>query len=723
VISRNSIVQLVEGASGALTNRSLASGEAQSTNDLAASGPKGGDYPELLFLVAFAAFALATWFAFTLAEVGHDRPTIVLALGVAALVGGGTWALRRRRRFPGVGDVVGVLVPLVAAVALFFPPDEWILGGLDPGGYVNGGASIARTGGIVDREAALSSLPNQIEQTLFILDGNRLPGFYVVREDFSGFIPTGYTITQDLVVPHGFHLYPTALAFGYALGGIRSELFVTPLLAVSAVVGFFFLVRSLFGVTIAALSSLLLATSPAEVWFARYPAAEIMTQLLLFGSLLAFVRMVVAPGPRVALLAGFALGLVHLTKIELLPIPFLFGTFFCVQALAGRFDRRWLWCIGAYLGVLAQAIWHARNFASWYTVITVRESVSTGVAVAAGFASIGLLGFTSVVLVSPWARRKVSEAVTHPRTNAVLSMALPVTLIALALYYYFIRPLGAEAGPANQLAAANAAIVNNRESFVRLGWFVTQAGLALGVIGWAIILRQHRNRAMLLPMLLIAADAYFFLSDPKITPVYYWAARRWVTLIIPAVCLGIAVSICALAPRARREWGRALLTITCVGVLVYQLIPVLNPLVGYVEYEGAITEIGALAQSFPANAVVLFANDDAGIRFSVPMEYLFQRTSILVPADPQVEKAVVAAAELWSRQGRPVYWVAVHKSGQLAALGLSGALIQSTLIDVPEKIATSDRPPGADGEFQVRIDVWKLDPSIRLAQERTGRLS
>ncbi|HUX86114.1 MAG TPA: hypothetical protein VMW65_03850, partial [Chloroflexota bacterium] len=351
---------------------------------------------------------------------------------------------------------------------------------------------------------------------------------------------------------------------------------------------------------------------------------------------------------------------------------------------------------------------HARNFASWYTVLTLRDSVPLKLAIAAGSAAILMLLLTLTIVLLPAARRRVSTVLTSPRWEPLVSWGLPAVVATLAIYAYFIRPLGSQPVLGSQISDARLALMNTQQSFVRLGWFVTPIGLAFGVLGWMIILRSWRNRLTALPILLIATDAYFFLADARITPVYYWAARRWIPLVIPGVCLGIAVALVWLAPRTLQNWKRMFLPIGVAAILLVELFPNIQPLLGYVEYRGAVSQLGKLASDVPPNSVVLFANGDAGTRFSVPMEYIFERTSILVPKDVQVDDAIVRAARLWASQGRPIYWIGPDNSTGPQQIGLTGQVTAKETISLPEKIATSDGPPGADGIFKVTVAVWRL---------------
>ena len=74
--------------------------------------------------------------------------------------------------------------------------------------------------------------------------------------------------------------------------------------------------RALFGRTAAAAAAALLALNVIEVWFARYPNAEVVMQALLFAALLATARAHVDGDPFFAPVAGALLGLLLFLRFD-----------------------------------------------------------------------------------------------------------------------------------------------------------------------------------------------------------------------------------------------------------------------------------------------------------------------------------------------------------------------------------------------------------------------
>jgi len=687
---------------------------AQPTQEAPTSIPQETlDYLEVAYLLLFAAFLLTSWVSFTLAELGLDRPVVVLAFGVVGLVVGGAVVFRRRWKAVAPGALAGLALPVLIGAVLYFPPDEWVLGALDPGTYINAGAMIARTGSIVFHSSTLAAMDPAQRAVLFpdphsLVADARLPGFYLSSLQFHGVVPVGFAASADRIVPHAFHFYPSVLAFGYAVGGISTELLVTPLLAVAGLAGFYLALRRLFGAKIAAVAAFFLSLGPAQVWFARYPDAEILVQLLLFAGFLAFVAMIDSPSRPLAVLAGLAFGAVHLAKIEMLPLPFLIAGFFAYQAAIQRFDRRWWWFIWAYVAFLVHAILHGVLIANFYAMAILEETVSLRLVVAVVAVVVVAALVSGILFISPAARWRVRIVLTDDFWETPVAVGLPLAIGILALYAYYIRPMGSSLTPAEQLDPVKLYVMNNVQSFLRLGWYVTPLGLLLGTLGWMFIAHQDRDRRTALPLLIIVVDTLLFLYDVKITPVHYWAARRWVPLVIPGFCLAAAYLLARLLPRERKQWFQAVVPLGCGLVMIAGLLGGTRPLLGYVEYRGATQQLGQLAATFPSDSVVLFADGDSGQRFSVTLDFLFGRTSLIISADPRMDAAAGLAARRWLAQGRPVYWVATPQLPGPTEIGLNGQIVARQTISLPEKLVTRDQRPGADGLFRQELEIWQL---------------
>jgi hypothetical protein len=162
-------------------------------------------------------------------------------------------------------------------------------------------------------------------------------------------------------------------------------------------------------------------------------------------------------------------------------------------------------------------------------------------------------------------------------------------------------------------------------------------------------------------------------------------------------------------PTSAKHRFDALLPIVFGVVMLLGLYRGTQPLLGYVEYRGAVSQLSELANRVPSDAIVLFAEGDSGERFSTPVEYLFGRTSIVVWPTAEAYGAANAEARQWLAQGTPVFWVSTPDLPGPEAVGLSGQIIARQHVALVEKLAERNVAPGPEGLFQQDLQIWQID--------------
>ena len=104
---------------------------------------------------------------------------------------------------------------------LYGPPAEYVLGGKDPGGYVNEGVQIAQRGALVATDPVIASVPAEFRD--LVLPSHNTPSYYGSR--FMGFYvldPEAGTILGQFP-----HFLPASIAIGYGLDGLTGVRHVT----------------------------------------------------------------------------------------------------------------------------------------------------------------------------------------------------------------------------------------------------------------------------------------------------------------------------------------------------------------------------------------------------------------------------------------------------------------------------------------------------------------
>jgi 4-amino-4-deoxy-L-arabinose transferase-like glycosyltransferase len=622
--------------------------------------PLGG-----LFAFALTGILLTGWVALVMAEAGCFSASVLLIGNiVVGLVG---WLIGQRRKahweweslWWGEPVLIGLLMLMMGV--LYFRPHEFIFGGADAGVYVNLGANIARTGKWLIHIPELAAIPRDAypmffreHPPYFIPRYNYLPGFYVPD---SG---------AQTVIPQFYPLHPVWLAIAHGIGGIWANLYMTPLWGMLGVLAFYFAVREAFDRRLAAVAATLLALTPTQVWFARYPTSEVLTQFLLFGGLWAFARYERDGEGWAAVLAGVALGEVMLARIDTYFLIGVLPAYAAYLRLRRQLNRRFWWFAGPMLVLMLHSLLHAR-FQGWpyfYNVYLAGHAFTP--------ARLSLLAGGLVILgvIFSLADRGVTRPngwVRLARIRRVGLYVVAVMLVFLAAYAYFLRPLQADPTRASPYWYGGNTIPDVEPyNMVRLGWYLSRPGLALGVLGMAAIVSRKVNRRT---WMIIGIGLFFsvlFLYRTFNNPHHVYVMRRYVPAVIPTFALGIAYA--ALLPANWRRIGEvasAGLVVALAGLMVYKG----QVMIPQVDYQGAVEQFRRFAELVPQDAIVLFNDDEpvgaAGV-FGTPLAFLEGRAVLDLREDHLDLGLLDVLVEGWQAAGRPV--VVVEGSSPVGGL-------------------------------------------------------
>ena len=520
-------------------------------------GDPARSWVEATFLAIVTVVVLSGWLATLLATFGlFSLATLAVALLVSCLASRGMvyYAPTRPRFAPPTRHEWLLLALLLLCAALYFRPHDYLLAGIDPGSYVNLAAAIADTGRFANQ--------GDPAWTALVTEHATFTQHYVPTHSnqFLGWYTESTPLVDGLaVVPQFFPFHPSLMAVAIAVGdalngvldipalGLKLGLRVTPLWGVLGVAALFYLGRTLFSANVGLLAAALLALSPLQIYFARYPTTEPLTLLLIFCALWGFQQLwedsifrrsgrARPPTTPEAFFAAATLGAALLTRIDLPLVVVLLAGFTLLRWRQGHWSRAWT-VFSATLALLAT---HAVLSALLINDTYVRHTYG-GVLPQLGGRN-ALLAVAAALVVAAVA------LALYPAIDARLTLrrllearptrlALALALVALSAYAYFVRPLGSE-----RLDAQN---------WLRLGWYLTPLGLLLATHGWARILWSSslvRIGPLALIGLLTTVQYVFRLLN---NPVQIYGMRRYVPIVLPVLMLGTAVAI--LAPL---EWRR-----------------------------------------------------------------------------------------------------------------------------------------------------------------------
>jgi hypothetical protein len=688
----------------------------------------------LVFAALAAGTVLVGWQALVLAEArAFSLPTLALAWAAAVglLLALEAWRRRNGRwpapvearaaapplldRWPAWAEGVVLGVWLLAACWLFFRPHEMVAGASDAGVYVSLSASIAQTGGILLQDDTLAALdPALSPAVLRPLPGSPVapvylfPGFYVVGE------PPGE------ITPQFYPLHPVWQAVGFALASlsgsseaaVMASLLLPGLWALLGALAVYLTVRQFAGWETAALALAGLTLCGLQIWFARYPTAETLTQFLIWSGLFAFGAWLAGerPGGLWALVAGLCFGGVFLVRVDILVLLPVFGLVGLLLLGSGRRILSEPDSLAWFLTPLAALITHSFIHAWFQSRPYFVVHSGLGLRLLEVNWLIPLVAVLAAVAGVVLIRRAASSlAAGYERTRRWAVLALIGATLVWAFYGWFVRPVLGEAVIRQDFFSQQAIPLTDHENWLRLSWYLSPVGVWLGVAGICVLIARVDRRTAL--MLVVGAlFSALYLWNLRANPHQVYAMRRFVPVVVPFFCVAAAAFIGWVA-EGRTAWRRAvaaLLALIWLGGMAWSA----RGLVSQVDHRGLTGQLAALDATLEPGSVLLF-NDQAvigqGDYFGTPLQFVFGH-DVFSLRDPAATSPsdLVKAVEFWQNSGRAVYWIGDPEP--LGRLGLAADEAPRTLSSRHLE-EVYDRRPTAVLADEWTLRIAKLRPS------------
>jgi len=552
-----------------------------------------------------------------------------------------------------------VLCALLCVAGLCFcRPHEYVGGGWDPGVYLQTGASVARRGGINYEDPFFADIPADLQDAFVHRRAGwrqRFPGFRLVQSE------------RLLVNPQFYHLFPCLLAVFYGLGGAGWALMVNPVVSLLGVAAVYLAARVAFGRRAALIAAVVLAGNGVQIWFARFPTAEMLTQFLLWSGLYLLGGHMAEHRRGWGWLGATCIGgalLARVSAIMFMAPLALVLVVRCFQGHARRDIPVILWASGFGLASWAYGRWMAWSYFDpgrvlWILAVghwKVCVSVMIGLVVLA-FLGRRAGGAIDAILGSVWARG--------------LGAAI---VLGLSFYAFFIRPGVVAAGRLAGVLEGDALkrLISNSRSFRDIAWFFTVPGLFAGVAGMAAATwRGVRASGVMIWSFAVTACLVLF-HDRMVEPFYMFALRRFVPVVVPSIAVFAGITLSEfLRWRGRRGLAAcAAATVIVVGI----------PLAGswrsvmHTDYRGALRLCGEVRTSLrEAGADIVVCE---GTWLAAPLHFLFGETALGVsdPTDLKYAKAE-RAVRRWLSAGKNVCYLTKRERPAL---------------DVPEFVKTAE---------------------------------
>jgi hypothetical protein len=585
------------------------------------------------------------------------------------------------------------LIP-VALFALglwqFSPPSEYVIGGKDPGVYMNEGIQIAQRGTLVIADDTIASVP-AFARELFLPryrhdDGTPRTDYYSLR--FMGF----FILDPDsgAVVGQFPHLFPASIAIAYGIDGLTGARYASVFWAALGLVAVYFSAAR-FGRAVAIAAVALMTVHVLQLWYARYPSAEIVMQALLFTALLAADRAIVESDRFFGGVAGLLLGLMMWLRYD---VVLAIGAVIAAAAVYYPVRRSLPWTLlTSTIGVTAIALIYLVTIMTGYSAYPL--GFTRDWALLPGVAG----GAAAAILF--WISRSPSRV---ERLRTAVPVVLATIAIAAAAYAWFVRDAG------GRLTIYDAAAFR---TFVNL--FLTPAAMLAALAGYVYLLRRWFwiAPATLITILLFAL---FFFYKIRVVPEHFWMDRRFIAAILPGslICTSaIALSNLYGGSKLRRLISLAIGT-TFLALVGRQYAFVAKPVRSHVEYAGVIPRLEALARTIGDDELLLVESRDTSDLhvLAVPLAYVYAR-NVLVFANPVPDKPTFERFVEWARTRYRTVKFLGSGGTDLVSKHWSAEPMESARFTVPEFERTPwmTRPRGAR-EKKFDYDVYAIVPPV-----------
>lgn len=516
-------------------------------------------------------------------------------------------------------------VGLVAACLwMYFPPAEYVMGGKDPGTYMNEGVQIAQRGSLVVHDPVVAEVPAPTRDLFFPQHptsdyyGLRFMGFFVLDPQ------------PGTVVGQFPQLFPASIALGYGLNGLSGARQAIGAWAILAVLAVYFVGVRLFGRPAAAAAAALLSINVVQVWFARYPNAEIPMQALLFAGLLAFARAHQEDDRFFAPVAASLFGLLLFLKpVDAVP---------ACAAIGASLVLGWAWGLRPRLSFLVTfGLWAL--VAALYLVSVLPPYLALPRIFLSNLAwwqwVLFLVGGLAVATISILAAR-----LGGPWLITWLPTLLSVIAVVAAAYAYWWRM------PSGRLAEHDAMALRS------FAWYITPAGLAAAVLGFVFTIHRRFTRDVAL-FLTALTFAFVFFYKIRIVPEHFWMMRRFLAVMLPAALLfASGLALIDIERRWRQWFGlRLVVPLALLLVLAWQFWQASSPVRHHVEYAGLIPQLEKLATRFTDDDLVLVESRNSSDLhvLGLPLAYIYAR-NVLVLNSPRPDRIQLEEFLDWARQ-------------------------------------------------------------------------
>lgn len=447
---------------------------------------------------------------------------------------------------------------------------QWIIGGWDPGVYLNQAVALHRTGSFYPSDLFFYQELEPEEQSAFTRTGNgrteRFPAVVINPQrqsfdyEFFRLTPAFFSVFQDA-------------------GGIHALTRANTIIGIASLLVLFALTWTAFGGISASVAVILLALQPIWLYHLHWPVTE---HLQLFLILSFFLFAIIQP-TRYRLRAICLVAAV-INRFAFLPFA---GILLASQSVAEWNNPKRKKLIQAHVGTIGLLI-----AAGLINVLIAPTSLRgwTQFPLILTVSAIGFAGTIAVdIVISLLSMRgRLQKLLMRSRYGWVTMLTITVILSWLGRDHI--------AGP------------DHIDNLKQLSLFIGSTALMAGTVGNLYLLLKQHTRChhiiwtTVMPLLLVT---WLLVINKSITDLYPWATRRY----LPWTALWIALSVPPLIQdlwnAKRLQWLGRICAIMGLATIVTQWLPMSRKAFLYTSYNGAYPSLLSISQSLEPNDVII----------------------------------------------------------------------------------------------------------------------
>ena len=221
---------------------------------------------------------------------------------------------------------------------------------------------------------------------------------------------------------------------------------------------------------------------------------------------------------------------------------------------------------------------------------------------------IGVATLVSVALLAATELPTVRRVASSILARRAVVVSLVAIVAGLAAYACFVRPI---LPPFARFAPG--AVFDGLRTYVEdalpnLGRYLTPGIVWIGLLGWSLLFFAaitRRSRTFLVPLLIVGLGfTALYVWNQSAWPTHFWAIRRFVPVIIPALVIFAAVGLVRLLQLLSAP-GRRLAVGLAAPLLVIWTIWIGTPMYVVAEGSGSHDALANFARSVPTNGQVI----------------------------------------------------------------------------------------------------------------------